>query len=111
MKYLIIISFFIIALNNDLASNNFELSPLNFNLKRIAATDDIFVAYGSHGSALISSDGQKTWRQIKVFESGNIINLFIEENAMTAFSDIGDVNVSEDGGINLRKWMTGASVW
>ncbi len=98
MRNLLIYLLFILSVSSSTALDKFEFTPINIDLKGLEARGDTIVAYGNYGSALISYDDTETWEQIRIFEKGNIINFFFEEDKMTAFSNKGDINISYDGG-------------
>ncbi len=88
-------------------AGNISFAPLNINLKGLEASGDTTIAFGDFGSALISCDNQKTWKQIRIFDTGNIIGVCLEKSRIVAFSDIGDVSISADGG---KSWNIKASL-
>ena len=98
---------FLIMLIPIHGKDNFEINPFNFDLKGLEAKGNTIVAYGSFGSALISYDAAENWGQIRPFKKGNIINFFIEDDKLTAISNIGEIKISIDNG---KSWLKAADL-
>ncbi len=99
MKYSILI-IFIIFFYNAFSSDNYNIAPVNLHLKGVAVRSETVIAYGSHGSLLLSRNKALSWEQIKVFDRGNIIFVFIEDDRLIAISNIGEVKLSLNAGID-----------
>jgi|GEM_PF-1597395 len=91
-------SFFFLASISISFSGNFEITPIIFNFKGATVEKNITVAFADHGSALISTDNEVSWQQKRIFKSGEIINVFIENNNITAFNDKGEIAISNNSG-------------
>ncbi len=107
VKYLVIVILSISILNKISLSKNIDLTPINFDLKGIEYKDDTFIVFGNFGSALASYDNLKTWHQLKIFEYGNIVHLFIDESKMAAFREDGLINISTNSG---QDWIYAANI-
>ncbi len=95
-----ILMFFIVfkLININLIAAEFTFRPLIIDFKDIAVRDDTLLAYGNYGSMLLSYNDGDSWSQIRVFDKGTIVKIYIEDTAYTAFSDFGLVSVSRDKG-------------
>jgi hypothetical protein len=100
-KFRIYFTFIFVA--NICLAGNFKITPILLNFKGVVAVDSITVAYADFGSALISRDYDKSWEQKKIFEGGNIINVFINGSEMVAFNDRGEAVTSGNLG---KDWST-----
>jgi hypothetical protein len=102
MKYKLQIIFFFIMPLMLIGKNNYEITPVVINFKGVEASDNAVVAYSDYGSVFTSYDNGKTWNQNKVFDQGDIINVFLENDRITAFSIDGNFSVSTDRGITWK---------
>ncbi len=82
-------------------AGNIKITPILINFKGVAVSGNITIAYADFGSALISRDNDATWEQIRVFDGGEILDILIDGNKMTAFNDRGEIAGSADEG---RSW-------
>lgn len=82
------------------AAYKFDLFPLNINFNSFTSKDSTIIVFGDFGSYLISLDSGSNWQQQKAFKKGNIKQFFIESDRFTAFSDAGDISVSNNNGID-----------
>ena len=89
-------------------SNDFEITPININFKGIEVKQDTIVTYGEFGSMLISYDNAQNWQQIRVFEKGSIVKMFLDSSKMLAFSNYGQINSSYDNG---KSWVKIANLY
>lgn len=97
MKLLILILF----LPSLLLSSDFsKISSVNFDLVGVVASGNKIAAYGTRGSVYYSDDDAQSWNVIKPFETGNIVNFFIENDKLVAFLQTGEVSQSFDNGLN-----------
>ncbi len=83
-------------------ADNFKVTPIILNFKGVTVKDSITVAYADLGSVLISRDDNSSWEQKRIFDGGEIVNLFINGGKITAFNDRGKVASSTDLG---RSWQ------
>ena len=83
-----------------LSSDFFKISSVNFDLVGVVASGNKIAAYGTKGSVYYSDDGAQNWKIIKPFETGNIVNFFIENDRFIAFMQTGEVSQSYDNGLN-----------
>ncbi|MCK9282638.1 MAG: hypothetical protein M0P71_18630, partial [Melioribacteraceae bacterium] len=97
MKLLILI-FFLPSLL--LPSDFSKISSVNFDLVGVVASGDKIAAYGTRGSVYYSDDDAQSWNVIKPFETGNIVNFFIENDRLIAFHQTGEVSQSFDNGLS-----------
>lgn len=107
MKHkIILITILMCLLQLQSKSNEFEFTPLNINFNGVVANGDTIVAYGDYGSMLMSFDYGENWKQIRVFNSGIIINYFFESDRLVAFGSNGEIKISYDGGISWLVYTT-----
>jgi hypothetical protein len=99
MKTVIIIFLFILI--EFANTNQFEISPINFDIVGIETNKDTIINYGEFGSILVSYDNSSTWNQFNVFENGTIIKVFFEKGNILAFNDSGEIATSSNGG---KQW-------
>lgn len=97
MKLLILILFIPSLL---LSSDFSKISSVNFDLVGVVASGNKIAAYGTKGSVYYSDDDAQSWNVIKPFETGNIVNFFIENDRLIAFQQTGEVSESYDNGLN-----------
>lgn len=97
MKLLILI-FFLPSLL--LPSDFSKFSSVNFDLVGVVASGNKIAAYGTKGSVYYSDDDAQSWNVIKPFETGNIVNFFIENDKLVAFLQTGEVSQSFDNGLS-----------
>ena len=97
MKLLILI-FFLPSLL--LPSDFSKISSVNFDLVGVVASGNKIAAYGTNGSVYYTYDDAQSWDLIKPFETGNIVNFFIEDDRLIAFLQTGEVSQSFDNGQN-----------
>ncbi len=81
-------------------SSNFEITPIVLNFKGATVDKNVTVAYADLGSALISRDNEVSWEQKRMFKGGEIINVFIDNENMTAFNNSGEIAISNNSGVN-----------
>ncbi len=98
MKKILISVIVFILIDLNLIAAEFTFRPLIIDFKDIAVRDDTLLAYGNYGSMLLSYNDGDSWSQIRVFDKGTIVKIYIEDTAYTAFSDFGLVSVSRDKG-------------
>lgn len=101
-KYILIIIFFAIGMLH-LNANNFEIKPVIIDFQGVESFGDTVVAYGNFGSMLISYDNCATWQQVKIFQYGDIVGIFKQNDKMISFGSKGNIGVSTDAG-NI--WQT-----
>ncbi|MCX6147096.1 MAG: hypothetical protein NTW25_07570 [Candidatus Kapabacteria bacterium] len=94
----ILILFFIFQIK--LVSKEFEITPLNINFKGVVCNDSNVISYGDYGSILLSTNNGNTWKQIRVFENGSIINCIYEKDRIVTFSSNGEISISKNNGFN-----------
>jgi hypothetical protein len=80
--------------------NNFAITPIILNFKGATVDKNVTVAYADLGSALISRDNEISWEQKRIFIGGEIINVFIDNENMTAFNNSGEIAISNNTGGN-----------
>lgn len=88
---------------SKLISNTYEFIPLNINFIGVEYYDSTIIAYGSHGSMLISYNDGKNWFASRAFEKGDVIQIIHEDNILTAFSNYGEISKSSDNGMTWQK--------
>ncbi len=104
MKNIIILLLSIIINGNYVyAKNKFEFTPVNMSFDLVEAQNNVVTAYGTFGSMLISYDNAINWEQIRVFEKGGIVRMFLDNERITAFSDCGEIGISNDTG---KTWQS-----
>ena len=103
LQKVLIILFFFFLIAGNCQSHNLKITPIILNFLGVTVQDSITVAFADFGSVLISRDNDKNWEQKRIFDGGEIINLFIDGNKMSAFNDRGEVASSIDFG---RNWKT-----
>ncbi len=99
----LIMIFFISQYGANYLFASIELTPSKIDLYGIQCAGDTLYTYGDFGSLMISPGDGETWRQVKAFESGEIIGFFINSDSLTAFNDRGQAAVSDDGGYSWRQ--------
>jgi hypothetical protein len=87
-----------LAFGQIFAKVNFEFTPINVDFTGIISIKDLTIVYGNYGSILIKQNNTEKPRQIKIFESGKIINMFFNDNFITAFNENGFISNSTDNG-------------
>ena len=93
--------FLILFLPSLLLPSDFsKFSSVNFDLVGVVASGDKIAAYGTKGSVYYSDDDAQSWNVIKPFETGNIVNFFIESDKLVAFLQTGEVSQSFDNGLS-----------
>ena len=88
---------------NSIEVFSIELQPININYRGVEMKDDTIAIYGDYGSMIISYDNAKSWKQIRVFETGAIAKLYFEENRITTFNYLGQISISTDFGKNWEE--------
>lgn len=93
--------FLTLFLPSLLFSSDFsKFSSVNVDFVGVVANGDKIAAYGTNGSVYYSDDDSQTWDIIKPFQTGNIVNFFIENDRLVAFLQTGEVSQSYDNGIS-----------
>lgn len=96
MKSLFLIIILILTSNLSAMSLNFDLTPLQINFIGIEAKGDTVIAWGDHGSMLISYDNGNIWEQISLFESHQILKIFWNDEEVIALNSVGQFAKSID---------------
>lgn len=96
MKKLLIIYIVLLIQFQNESKSQVELSPLNINFIGIEAKGDTVIAWGDHGSMLISYDNGNIWEQISVFESHQILKIFWNDEEVIALNSVGQFAKSID---------------
>lgn len=99
-KILQIISVMIVLACNSIEVFSIELQPINENYKGVETKNDTIAIWDDYGSMILSFDNAKSWKQIKVFETGTIVKLYFEDNRITTFNNFGQISISTDNGKN-----------
>ncbi len=94
MKKYILLFLLIFSSFNLAYSNNFEIFPIVFNLHTVKTLGNNVVAFGSLGYAMLSNDDGENWEQIKVNNSGLIVNIFGTNNILISFGNKGDICIT-----------------
>ncbi len=80
-----------------------KLIPIIVDFKGVEVKGDTTYAYGNYGSLLQNCDGQKSWKQLRVFEKGNISGFINKNGRMVSFSNYGEMSVSDNNAISWTK--------
>jgi hypothetical protein len=97
-KIILLICMFVIK-TSVTYSSEFEFTPININFSGVEIHNDIFYTYGTCGSMLMSADKMVNWKQVRIFQRGDIVKLFFSENKIIAFSSYGQIATSINNGI------------
>lgn len=99
MKYLILI-IFLQAIFCFSKQNEIEFTPINVNFSGLKFNEDTLTVLGDYGVILKGNPDTENWKQIQIFESGRIVEIFEENSKRIAFNDKGSIAVSFDSGNN-----------
>lgn len=100
---IILLSFFCASLNAELIQSWFEYYPVSSNFNGSAYNGETILVYGDNGIILKSQDGGKSWKQIFIGDTFNIIGIINLNKKFYGLTSNGYLIFSNDNGEN---WVT-----
>ena len=101
MKKSLYIFLLLVSIQLSNSKENFSIKPILINFYGSCGKDSTIIAFGDKGNAIVTYNNANSWETIKIFESGDIVEMFYEESRIVAITKDGQIAVSYD---NAKSW-------